>query len=109
MLPACRAPSAPAPPRPERRAGLPFAHREAYAAYFARLAAHPDARAALRRLITHLDADLDGDERLALWQALWRVPQRLSPADRARGGRPAWTAATPLRWRRWTGPGTTRP
>ena len=62
--------------------GLPFAHREAYPAYFARLASHRDARAALRRLITHLDADLDGDERLALWQALWRVSQCLSPADR---------------------------
>ena len=33
-------------------------------------------------IVTHLDADLDGDERLALWQALWRVSQRLSLADR---------------------------
>jgi hypothetical protein len=59
---------------------LTFAHREGYPAYFARIAQGPDARAALRRLMPHLDADLDGAERLALWQALWRLRQRASSA-----------------------------
>ena len=54
---------------------LPFCRGEPYAAYFSRLAQADDAAAALRRLIPHLDADLDGTGRLALWQALhasWR-------------------------------------
>ncbi|MFT7774909.1 hypothetical protein [Roseateles sp.] len=49
----------------------PFAHREAYADYFSRLAQSRPSPAVLRRLLPHLDAALDGAERLALWQALW--------------------------------------
>lgn len=59
---------------------LPWAHREPYAAYFARLARQAPPAAALRRLIPHLDAELDGGERLALWQALWACAQALGPA-----------------------------
>ena len=82
--PACGLLSAPSGAGPGTPAGaLAYAHREAYPLYFARLASHPDAGAALRRLITHLDADLDGGERLALWQALWATYRRLSPVDRA--------------------------
>ncbi|WP_326539512.1 hypothetical protein [Pseudorhodoferax sp.] len=62
---------------------LPCAHDEPYGAYFERLAAHPDALAAQRRLLTHLEADLDGDERVALWRALWTLHRRLDPAQRA--------------------------
>ena len=58
---------------------LPWAHREPYAAYFARLARSAPAEAALRRLIPHLDARHDGAERLALWQALWTCAQALGP------------------------------
>lgn len=65
------------------RDALPdFCHDEPYAGYFARLAAAGDAAAALRRLVPHLDADLDGCERLALWQALHALWQRLPAATR---------------------------
>jgi hypothetical protein len=62
---------------------LPFCRGEPYAAYFSRLAQETaDAAAALRRLIPHLDAALDGTERLALWQALHRLWQRADAAQR---------------------------
>lgn len=60
---------------------LPYAHREPYADYFDRLARRHDADGGLRRLITHLDAELDGTERVALWHALWHAARRL-PAGR---------------------------
>lgn len=62
-------------------APLPYAHREPYVDYFARLArtAHP--AAALRRLLPHLEAALDGPERLALWQALWSCVQGLPASE----------------------------
>lgn len=62
---------------------LPYAHDEPYGAYFRRLAGHADAVAAQRRLLSHLDAELDGDERVALWHALWTLHRRLDPAQRA--------------------------
>ena len=74
--PAAAAPSA----VPTRRPG--FAHREPYAACFDRLAHHADAAAGLRRLLTHVDADLDGDERLALYRALWQAARRMPQARR---------------------------
>lgn len=61
---------------------LAYAHREPYAACFERLAHHADAAAGLRRLLTHVDADLDGDERLALYHALWHAARRLPKARR---------------------------
>lgn len=72
-----------APPAAGRTLGaaLPWAHREAYAPYFERLAAAADAGAGARRLITHIDAALDGPERVALWHALWRVARRLRRPD----------------------------
>ena len=63
------------------RVALPWAHREAYASYFERLAAAADAGAGARRLITHIDSALDGPERVALWHALWRVARRLRRPD----------------------------
>lgn len=63
-------------------ARLGFAHREPYAAYFDRLAHHADTAAGLRRLLSHIDADLDGDERVALCQALWQAMRRLPKARR---------------------------
>lgn len=84
MLPTVHPPPARALPETALDAtpgrALPWAHREAYDAYFARLARRPDTAAALRRLIPHLDADLTGAERLALWQALWACCQRLGAA-----------------------------
>lgn len=58
----------------------PYAHREAYADYFDRLARATDAAPSLRRLIGHIDADLDGAERVALWHAMWRCVRRLPAA-----------------------------
>lgn len=71
------------PPLPALQAPLPFAHREPFASHFQRLAALPDARAALQRLVVHLDADLDGPQRVALCHALWSCRQRLDDAGRA--------------------------
>ena len=80
MLPADLLDGTPAAPSVDAEAPTdarpPHAHREAYHRYVARLAAWPDAAAALRRLIPYLDADLDGAERLALWQALWQLRRR---------------------------------
>lgn len=86
MLTTDSAPDVVAPVRPAAEPwepALPWAHREAYAAYFARLAQSSRAGAALRRLIPHLDARLDGAERLALWQALWACAQALGPTAAA--------------------------
>lgn len=63
-----------------------FAHREPYAPYFDRLARHADAASGLRRLLSHVDADLDGDERLALYRALWHAARRLPKARRDAAG-----------------------
>lgn len=73
------APEAGAPAPPPR---LGFAHREPYAAHFDRLAHHADTAAGLRRLLSHVDADLDGGERLALYRALWQAARRLPRARR---------------------------
>ncbi|MFT3817526.1 MAG: hypothetical protein QM750_07870 [Rubrivivax sp.] len=64
------------------QSALPFCRGEPYATYFGRLAQTADAAAALRRLIPHLDAALDGAERLALWQALHRLWQRAGAPQR---------------------------
>ena len=58
-----------------------FAHGEAYTDYFARLAQHPAPQPAMRRLLSHVDAALDADERVALWSALWHTAQRLSDPE----------------------------
>lgn len=55
-----------------------FAHLEAYAGYFERLAQQHPPAAALRRLLSHVDAVLDAAERVALWHALWRCARQLS-------------------------------
>lgn len=76
-------PSTTLTPKPVATRDLPaFAHAEAYVHYFERLAQAPAPRASLRRLLTHLDADLEGGERVGLWYALWRCAQRLTPAER---------------------------
>lgn len=59
-----------------------FAHGEAYTDYFARLAQHPAPQPALRRLLSHVDAALEADERVALWSALWHTTRRLGDAER---------------------------
>ncbi len=76
----------PAPPAasPAAAAELPaFAHREAYDRYFHRLAESPEPEASLRRLLSHVDADLAGTERVGLWWALWRCVHRLDETQRA--------------------------
>lgn len=65
---------------------LPFCRGEPYAAYFGRLQQTGDIASALRRLVPHLDADLDGADRLALWQALHGLWQRAGDAQRVRAG-----------------------
>lgn len=78
------APELPHDTSPQSRADeapLPFAHREAYADYFSRLVHSGPSVAALRRLLPHLDAALDGAERLALWQALWSCVQALPQGE----------------------------
>ena len=74
---------APSPARPALRELPAFAHREAYEHYFLRLADAPRADASLRRLHSHVDADLAGAERVGLWWALRRCVHRLTPEQRA--------------------------
>lgn len=62
-------------------AGPGFAHREPHAAWFERLSRGPDAAGAQHHLVAHLDAALDGADRVALWQALWTNHRRLTPAQ----------------------------
>lgn len=70
------------PPGVDTAADPGFAHQEPLDAWFHRLSRWPDAAAAQRRLISHLDAALDGPERVALWQALWHNHRRLPAAPR---------------------------
>lgn len=62
----------------------PFAHGEPYVDYFVRLGSAEAPGAALRRLLSHVDALLDADERVALWLAQWQAAQRLPTAERER-------------------------
>ncbi len=84
-VPATTAPTAPTP-----SPALPYAHREAYGAHFLQLARNADAAGAAeaaltwRRLLTYLDADIDGADRVALWQALWQLGRRLPDGTRLR-------------------------
>lgn len=61
----------------------PFARREDYAAYFARLVDFAPAVTAMRRLLSHVDADLDAAEEVALLAALWRCSTHLAPEEHA--------------------------
>ena len=72
----------PALPARGRRKALPFAHRQVFAIYFDGLAHHGDAAAALRRLISYLDADLEAATRVSLWHALWCCARRLPAGER---------------------------
>ena len=58
-----------------------FAHCEAYADYFARLAQHHPPADALRRLLSHVDAVLVATERVALWQAMGHSTRALGDAE----------------------------
>ncbi len=60
----------------------PFARREDYAAYFARLVDFAPAGTAMRRLLSHVDADLDAGEEVALLAAIWRCAAHLAPEER---------------------------
>lgn len=61
----------------------PFARREDYAAYFARLVDFASPGAAMRRLLSHVDADLDAGDEVALLAAIWRCAAHLAPDERA--------------------------
>ena len=61
----------------------PFARREDYAAYFARLVDFAPADLAMRRLLSHVDADLDASQEVALLAAVWRCAAHLAPEERS--------------------------
>jgi len=59
----------------------PFARREDYAAYFAHLVDFAPAGTAMRRLLSHVDADLNAAEEVALLAAVWRCAAHLAPEE----------------------------
>ncbi len=90
---------------------LPYARGEAYGEHFLRLASNTTlaaAAAAWRRLLTYIDADLAGEDRVALWQALWQLGRCLPDGTRLRlaaqlDGRHALRLA-PLTGHHWSDP-----